>query len=69
MERKRYLPCEVINETVIIAVRNVVQILHANDIRDFLRFNELLRRHITQIEMKDESLMLKFGEYGQRLLD
>jgi hypothetical protein len=35
----------------------------------FSPLRELVRRHITEAEMTDQSLALEFGEYGERLFN
>jgi hypothetical protein len=47
------LPREFVNEGVIVTLRNVVEVLNANDPGDFLCLRQLPRSDITQAEMAD----------------
>ena len=63
------LPREFANEAVIVPVRNVVEVLHADDLRDLLRLRQLPWTDIAQTEMTNQSLMLEFGEHREGFLD
>src|SRR5258708_833538 len=60
---------EFANESVIVPVRNVVEVLHADDRRDLLRFRKLPWSDIAQTEMTNQSLIFELGEHRERLLD
>src|SRR5690348_9596472 len=45
------LSSKLVDESVVISMRDVVQILHANDLRYFLRFRELPRSRIAQTDV------------------
>src|SRR5665213_1557279 len=48
---------------------DVVEILHADDLRDFPPLRKLRGTDVAQSEMTDEPLLLEFGKHGQRFFD
>ena len=55
-----------VDKRIIVSVRNVVEVLDADDIGDGLRVLQLGRRDVAQTDMADYSLALEFDEYRQR---
>ena len=51
------------------AVRDVVEVLHANDRRDRPRFGNLLRRDGADAEMFDQPFLLQLREHAERFGD
>ena len=60
---------KVLDEAIVAAVRHVVQILNADDLRNGLGLGQLARINVAETEMANESLLLQLGEYGQRFFD
>src|ERR1700756_3953522 len=60
---------QVIDESIVVPLGHVVEILHADNLCYGLRFGQLLGRNVAQTDMPDQSLTLEFGEHGQRLFD
>lgn len=60
---------EGIEELVVLAVGDVVEILDANDIGDLAGFRELRGGDVAEADVADESLLLEFGESGERGFD
>ena len=58
-----------VDQLVVGAVGQVVEVLYADDRCDRLRFGELLRRHATHAKVSDEALLLQLREDGERLGD
>ena len=50
-------------------MREIVLVLHANDLADPTRFGELRRRDIAQPDVAHETPLLEFGQDGQRRFD
>ena len=63
------LGCEVVDEGVIAALGDVVEILHADDLGDRLRLCQLRGSDVAEAEMANQALMLEFGKHGQRRFD
>jgi hypothetical protein len=63
------MPCELLNETVIVPVCEVIEILYANGLCDFSALPPVAWSDIAETGMLDESLTLKFCVHGQRFLD
>src|ERR1700685_1160574 len=55
------LPRERFNEPIIVPVHNVIEVLHADDLRDLLRLRQLPRTDIAHTEMTNQSLVLELG--------
>jgi hypothetical protein len=55
------LPCEVIDEVIIVPVRDVVQVLHADYLCNSLGLSQLLGADVTQTEMTNQSFTLEFS--------
>jgi len=45
---------------------DVVQVLHADNLRNLLRLYQLIWRDVAQAEVANQSLMLELGEHCQR---
>src|ERR1700727_865627 len=60
---------EVANERIIAALRHVVEVLYADDLRNCLSLSQLFGADITQAEMTNQSLALELGKHSQRLLN
>src|SRR5579872_470383 len=60
---------QVIDESIVVPLGHVVEILHADNLGYGLRFSELLGRNVAQTDMPDQSLTLEVDEDGQWLLD
>ena len=58
-----------IDQLVVRAIGEVVEVLDADDGCDRLCFRELFRRHDTHAEVPDEALPLQLREHGERLGD
>jgi len=63
------LPCEVIDEAIIVPVRHVIQILHADYLRNGLCLRQLLATDITQSEITNQSLIFQFSQHRQRFFN
>ncbi len=63
------LRCKVFDEDIIAPLGHVVEILHADYLRNCLGLGQLLRTNVTQAQVTNESLLLEFGEHGQRFRD
>src|ERR1700722_4035462 len=60
---------EIINKAIVTSLGYVVQVLHADDVRNFLRLGQLFGTHIAQPEMANQSLTLELGEHCQRFFN
>ena len=60
---------QVVDESIVVPVRHIVEILHANDLCHGLRFGQLLGRNVAQTDVTDQSLTLEFDEFSQRFRD
>ena len=58
-----------VDEGVIVAVGDVVEILHADDVGNLLRLCQLAGSDVAEAEMANQALLLEFGEHGQRLFN
>src|SRR4029077_10695096 len=63
------LGAQVVNESIVVPLGHIVEILHADNLCHRLRFGQLLGRNVAQTDMTDQSLPLEFDEHGQRLFD
>ncbi len=61
------LGLQIIDERVIATLREVIQVLDADNFRDRLRLGQLLRRHGAETDMLNEPLLLEFSERGEWL--
>src|SRR6266481_3991771 len=52
--------CKVIDKPVVMPVRDVVQVLHADNLRNSLSLRQLTRTDVAQTEMTNQSLTLEF---------
>src|SRR5580700_922407 len=57
------------DEAVIVAVCQVIEVLHANYLGNGLRLGQLAGGHVAHADMADEPLTLEFGEHGQRFFN
>ncbi len=62
------LRCEGIDESVVGALRQIVEILDTDNFRDGLRLGQLFSRDGAEADMPNQSLLLEFGKRGKRLL-
>lgn len=60
---------ERIDETVIGAACQIVEVLNANDLRDFLSFLELSGSDVAETDVPNESLTLQFGKRREWFLN
>jgi len=60
---------QVIDESIVVPLGHVVEILHADNLRHGLRFGQLLGRNVAQADVTDQPLTLELDERGQRLFD
>ena len=60
---------QLVDQRVVLAVREVVVVLHADDRRDAARLRDLGGRDVAQAEMADQALALELGQRGERLLE
>src|SRR5678815_4729706 len=58
-----------IDEGIVIAVRDVVEVLDADYFREFLSLCKMPRSDGTETYMTNQSLTLEFDEHRQRFLD
>ena len=63
------VPGEVVNQRVVVSMRQVVHVLHARDRADTARVGDLRRRHVAQADVAHETLQLQFGQRSERLLE
>ena len=50
--------CKIIDKAVVMAVRHVVQVLHADDLRNRLSLRQLIRTDVAQTEVANQALRL-----------
>ena len=50
-------------------MRQIVVVLHADDLADPAPFRDLRGRHVAEPDMADQALPLQLGEHGERRLD
>ena len=55
-----------IDQRVVLAMHEVVMVLHADDLGDAVRLFELARGHVAQAELSDQALPLELGQ-GRKL--
>jgi hypothetical protein len=60
---------EIVDQRVVVAMRDIVVVLHADDVRDGARLRDLPGRHVAEADMTDEPLALELGQGGERRLD
>jgi hypothetical protein len=60
---------EIVDQNIVVTMREIVQVLHADDLADPAAFGDLRWRDIAQADMADQPLALKFGQHGERRLD
>src|SRR5580704_1533463 len=58
---------QIVDELIIAALRDVVEVLDADNFCDCLRLGQLARRYGAQPDMLNESLLLQLSERGERL--
>ncbi len=65
------MPCsrEFVYERIVIAIRHVVEILHAYDLRDSLRFLQLPCSYVAQSDVTNQSPPLQLHQHSQWCLD
>ena len=63
------LPCQILDESVVDAMCDVIEVLDADDLRDGLGLSKLRGADIAQAEMTNESLALQLGEHDERFGD
>src|SRR5579862_8543029 len=60
---------EMIDDAVIVSLRHVVEILHANDLRNLLALSQLPGTDVAKAEMTNEPLLLELRQHGQGFFD
>ncbi len=55
-----------VDQRVVVAMRQIVQVLHADDRRDAAALLDLRRRDVAEPDMTHQPLPLKIGQHGQR---
>ena len=65
----QYLPVRSDRRVRVVPSRNVVVVLHADDLCDGTRLGELLGRHVADPEMPDQALPPQLREDGERFRD
>src|SRR5271165_4427418 len=60
---------EVFDKSVVMPVRNVVEILHADNLGNRLRLRQLSGTYVAQTQMTNQSLMLQLCKHSQRFCD
>ena len=58
---------ELVDQLVVVAVGEIVQVLHAHDRGDRPRLGDLLRRRVADSQVPDQALLPEFGERLERL--
>ena len=56
-------------QRVVVAMHEIVMVLHADDLGDAVRLFELGRGHVAQAELSDQALTLKLGQGRKLFLD
>src|SRR6266404_1807212 len=57
--------CKIIDEAVVIPVRQVVEVLHTDNLCDRLRLCQLIATDVAKPEMTNQSLTLEIGKHRQ----
>ena len=60
---------ELVDQRVVGPVRDVVEVLHADDLADLASLGDLRRRDVAQADVAHQTLALELGQHGQRRLD
>src|SRR6202043_2760727 len=60
---------ELVDQSIVVAMSEIVLVLYTHDIGDVASFVDLCGRHIAQTQMADEALPLKAGERRELLRD
>ena len=60
---------EIVDQGVIVAMRKIVVVLHANDFADSAPVRDLCRGDVAQADVTHQTLALKLDQGGERRLD
>src|SRR6185312_9555013 len=60
---------QIVDQRVVVPMRQIVVVLHADDVAYFAAFGDLRRRHVAQSNVTDQALALKVGEYSELRFD
>ena len=62
-------PGKVVDHRIVAPMREIVLVLHTDDLADPTRFGDLRRGDIAQPDVTYQTPLLEFGQHGQRRLD
>ena len=60
---------QIVDESIVVSVCNIVEILHTHDLRRVLCLGQLLSRDIAQSDMANQPLALELDEHSQRFFN
>src|SRR6516162_812894 len=60
---------QIVDESVVAALGDVVEVLNADNLRDRLRLGQLPGRNRAEADMLNQTLLLEFGECGEWLFE